>query len=52
MQDGKISLPYKRFLGYKKGENDLPVIVKEEAVIVRTIYKLYLQGKTFGYIAD
>ena len=30
--DGKVSLPYKHFLGYKRGENGLPEIVPEEAV--------------------
>ena len=29
MADGKVSLPYKQFLGYKKGENGLPEIVPE-----------------------
>ncbi len=47
--DGKVSLPYKHFLGYKKGENDIPVVVEEQAVIVRLIYKLFMEGKTpFG----
>lgn len=50
--DGKVSLPYKHFLGYKKGKNNIPEIVEEEAVVVRGIYKMYLQGKTLGYIAD
>ena len=44
--DGKLSLPYKHFLGYEKGDNDLPKIVEKEAVIVRLIYKLFLEGKT------
>lgn len=44
--DGKVSLPYGRFLGYKKGENDLPEIVPEEAETVRMIYSLFMAGKT------
>ena len=32
--DGKVSLPYKRFLGYRKGADGLPEIVPEEAEIV------------------
>ena len=44
--DGKVSLPYKRFLGYEKGEDGLPKIVEKEAVVVRQIYKLFLEGKT------
>lgn len=44
--DGKVSMPYKHFLGYAKGENAQPVINEQEAGIVRLIYKLFLQGKT------
>lgn len=44
--DGKVSLPYKSFLGYRKGANDLPEIVEEEAEIVRMIYRLFMSGKT------
>lgn len=38
--DGKVSLPYRRFLGYEKGPDGLPVIVESEAVIIRLIYRL------------
>ncbi len=44
--DGKIHLPYKRFLGYEKGEGKRPIIVEKEAAIVRLIYRLYMEGKT------
>ena len=45
--DGKMSLAYSNFLGYKKGsENGEMEIVEEEAVIVRRIYDEYLYGKT------
>jgi DNA invertase Pin-like site-specific DNA recombinase/regulator of replication initiation timing len=44
--DGKVSVPYKRFLGYDKGENDTLKINEEEAVIVRLIYKMFLEGHT------
>lgn len=54
--DGKVSLPYKRFLGYRKGENGLPEIVEDEAVIVRLIFRLFLYGKSpsaiAGYLTD
>jgi hypothetical protein len=39
-------MPYKRFLGYEKGENGRPVIVESEASVIRLIYRLYLDGKT------
>ena len=40
MQDGKVSVNYKRFLGYGKGMQVIP----EEAKIVKNIYRLYLEG--------
>ncbi len=49
--DGKVSLPYKAFLGYKKGENGLPEIVPEQAETVKLIYKMFMSGKTVHYIA-
>ena len=52
MEDGKISLPYKQFLGYEKGKNDLPKIVEDEAKIVRQIYSLFLEGKTIRNITQ
>ena len=51
MADGKVSLPYSSFLGYKKGEDGLPEIVPEEAEIVRFIYKSYIEGQTTYTIA-
>lgn len=44
--DGKVSMPYKHFLGYRKGENGEPEVVPEEAEIVRRIYGLFLKGQT------
>ena len=44
--DGKVSMPYKQFLGYDKGEDGNPVINEEEAGIVKLIYQLFLEGKT------
>ena len=35
MQDGKVFLPYKHFLGYRKGADGRPEIVEAEAEIVR-----------------
>ncbi len=50
-QDGKVNLPYKQFLGYEKGDDGQPKIVEKEAKIVRLIYKLFLEGKTFCAIS-
>ena len=40
--DGKVSMPYKRFMGYRKGADGLPEIMEEEAEVVRAIYKRFL----------
>jgi DNA invertase Pin-like site-specific DNA recombinase len=42
--DGKVCVPYKRFLGYDKGENGTLKLNEEEAVIVRRIFSEYLDG--------
>ena len=44
--DGKVSLPYSRFLGYDRSEDGLPQINEEGAVVVRLIYRLFLEGQT------
>ena len=49
--DGKVSVGYKQFLGYEKGEDGLPQIVEDEAKIVRYIYREFLLGKTGSHIA-
>jgi DNA invertase Pin-like site-specific DNA recombinase len=51
MSDGNISLPWSAFLGYQKGEDGLPEIVPEEAEIVRQIYRLFMEGKSYSVIA-
>lgn len=50
--DGKVSIPYKPFLGYKKGTDGLPEIVPEEAKIVRDIYRMFMEGMTTCAIAN
>ena len=51
--DGKVYMPYKQFLGYEKGEGkDAPPVVNpEQAALVRRIYSLYMQGRTYSGIA-
>lgn len=48
-EKGKISLPYSHFMGYEKGV-DGPEIVPEEAAVVQSIYRRYLEGSTPGMI--
>ena len=43
-EEGRVYLPYKQFLGYRKGENGMPEIVESEAETVRLIYRLFLEG--------
>ena len=45
--DGKYTLPYKQFLGYKKGPDGAPELVAEEAKIIRAIYRLCLEGSSY-----
>ena len=49
--DGKVSMPYKRFMGYCRGENGAPEIVEAEAKIVRGIFRRFLEGATSMMIA-
>ena len=44
--DGKVTMPYRHFLGYRKGADGLPEVVPEEAELVQRIYRLFMQGKT------
>lgn len=49
--DGKVTMPYSSFLGYRKGSDGQPEIVPEEAETVRKIYSLFIQGKSPNWIA-
>ena len=44
--EGKVTMCYGAFLGYRKGENGQPEIVPEEAEIVRYIYRQFILGLT------
>ncbi|EGD45816.1 Resolvase domain [Ruminiclostridium papyrosolvens DSM 2782] len=45
-QQGKIYVNHNKFLGYTKNENGDLVIVPEEAVLVKRIFRLYLEGES------
>lgn len=49
--DGKVTIPYGRFLGYDKGPDGNLVINQAQAVTVRYIYSLYLHGQSLASIA-
>mgnify|MGYP002516467607 FL=1 len=42
--DGKVTVPFKRFLGYDRGSDGNLVLNPDEAVTVRRIYSMFLQG--------
>ena len=49
--DGKVSVPYRHFLGYDKGPDGNLAVNKEQARTVKLIYRLFLDGYTFHSIA-
>ena len=50
--DGKVTMAYKRFLGYARNEDGTPRIVESEAKTVRMIYAMLLDGQTPSGIAQ
>ena len=51
--EGRYSIPFKTFLGFKRGPNGEIEIDEEEAKVVKKIYTMFLvEGKTTGYIAE
>ena len=42
--DGKVTVPFEHFLGYDRGEDGNLVVNKKQAVTVKKIYRLFLQG--------
>ena len=50
-EQGKVRVNHKKFLGYDKDEDGELVINKEEAKIIKRIYKDYLDGKGANRIA-
>ena len=45
-RDGKVTVPFKRFLGYDRGEDGNLIVNEEQAKIVKKIYGLFLAGKS------
>lgn len=52
MREGKVHIAYSRFLGYCKGADGRLEIVEDEAKIIRSIYDMFLVGKTIRHIAE
>ena len=51
MADGRVSVPFGHFLGYKRDPNGELVVDEEQAKIVRNIYEWFLEGLTPHAIA-
>ncbi|MGJ4850650.1 recombinase family protein [Bacillota bacterium Meth-B3] len=51
MADGKVTVPFGRFLGYDRGDDGNLVVNPKEAGVVREIYRLFLSGLTPHAIA-
>ena len=49
--EGKVTMPYGQFMGYRRGADGTPEIVEAEARIVRTIFRRFLEGATPAIIA-
>lgn len=49
--DGKVTVPFGRFLGYDRGPNGELIVNEEQAQIVRKIYGYFLQGRSPYQIA-
>ena len=51
--DGKGSIPYSSVLGYDKGEKKFTMVINEEqALVLRKIYRLFLQGYSSTKISE
>ena len=50
--DGKVTVPFNRFLGYDRGPDGNLVVNREQAAIVQRIYAMFLQGMTYNGIAQ
>ncbi|MBR7927088.1 recombinase family protein [Aerococcaceae bacterium zg-ZUI334] len=51
-QKGEVRVNHNRFLGYTKDDNGQLIIEPSEAIIIKRIFKEYLDGKSLQKIAD
>ena len=49
--DGKVTMSYGQFMGYRRGKDGTPEVVEAEAKIVRTIFRRFLEGATPAMIS-
>ena len=51
-KEGRVRYQYKHWLGYRKGADGNPEIVPEEAEAVKTVFRLFLEGRSHKAIAN
>ena len=51
-EKGQVIVNHNKFMGYTKNEKGELVIVPEEAEIVRTVFRLYLEGYSAAKISE
>ena len=51
-REGKAIIQYNRLYGYRRGDNNKPEIIPEQAEVVRRIYQQYLTGASLRMIQD
>ena len=49
--EGRVSMSYGQFMGYRRGADGIPEVVEAEANIIRTIFRRFLEGATPAIIA-
>ena len=49
--EGKVTMAYKQFMGYRRSKNGIPEVVEAEAKIIRTIFRRFLESATPAIIA-
>lgn len=52
MREGKTRIQYKKLYGYRRGADDKPEIIPEQAEVVKEIYARYLAGASLRMIQD
>lgn len=50
MREGKVRIQYKKLYGYRRGADDKPEIIPDQAEIVKEIYARYLAGASLRMI--
>ena len=51
-KSGEAPMMFGNILGYAKGKDGKPVIIPEEAKIIRFIFETFLEGKSFNQISE